>query len=174
SRLVYRASVWTATGARPRLVWRSTPVALMTGRSNAVATESARSRADATSPAAMASRATSTRSGWGRPVSARSRARASTEGGRSTTARLGGMPLVDAGLLRDMPTDRGRLVRAHGYAVAVFVVNGELRAVDDRCLHTGGPLADGWVVDGCVVCPWHGWVYDLATGERVVGARTTG
>ncbi|HZQ28016.1 MAG TPA: Rieske 2Fe-2S domain-containing protein [Acidimicrobiales bacterium] len=84
------------------------------------------------------------------------------------------MPLVDAGLLRDMPTDRGRLVRAHGYAVAVFVVNGELRAVDDRCLHTGGPLADGWVVDGCVVCPWHGWVYDLATGERVVGARTTG
>lgn len=81
---------------------------------------------------------------------------------------------MDAGLLHDLPTDRGKLVRAHGHAVAVFRVDGHARAVDDRCLHTGGPLADGWVVDGCVVCPWHGWVYDLTSGERVVGARTAG
>jgi len=84
------------------------------------------------------------------------------------------VPLVDAGLLADLPTDRGVVVRAGGYTVAVFRVGDEARAVDNRCLHTGGPLADGWVVDGCVVCPWHGWVYDLGTGERVVGARTSG
>jgi nitrite reductase/ring-hydroxylating ferredoxin subunit len=90
------------------------------------------------------------------------------------------MPLVDAGLLGDLPHDRGVVVRAPGYTVAVFRVEGEdagavaVRAVDDRCLHTGGPLSDGWVVDGCVVCPWHGWVYSLHTGERVVGARSSG
>jgi nitrite reductase/ring-hydroxylating ferredoxin subunit len=37
---------------------------------------------------------------------------------------------------------------------------------DNTCLHVGGPLAEGLVEDGCVVCPWHGWTYDLATGRR--------
>lgn len=60
------------------------------------------------------------------------------------------------------------------YRIAVFLVDGEVRAVDDRCLHTGAPLADGMVVDGCVVCPWHGWVYELATGQKVVGSRLVG
>ena len=81
---------------------------------------------------------------------------------------------MDAGPLRDLPADRGTVVRACGREVAVFVVDGRARAVDNHCLHTGGPLADGLVVDGCVVCPWHGWVYDLATGQKVVGHRTAG
>lgn len=76
--------------------------------------------------------------------------------------------------LDDLQPDRGRLVRAGGRDVAVFLVDGEVRVVDNACLHTGGPLADGAVVDGCVICPFHGWVYDLATGQTVVGARTAG
>ena len=82
-----RLPAW-ATGARPRLVCRSTPVALTTGRRRAAATASASARAASGSPAAMAARAASTSSGWGRPVSARLRARASTDGGR--TPRIGG------------------------------------------------------------------------------------
>ena len=70
--------------------------------------------------------------------------------------------------------DRGHLVRAAGRELAVFLVDGTVRVVDNACLHTGGPLVDGAVVDGCVVCPWHGWVYELATGRRLVGARTAG
>ncbi|MDP9404491.1 MAG: Rieske (2Fe-2S) protein [Actinomycetota bacterium] len=76
--------------------------------------------------------------------------------------------------LDTLEPDRGRLVRAGGRAVAVFLVHGSVRVVDNACLHAGGPLADGAVVDGCVVCPFHGWVYELATGRRVVGARTAG
>ncbi len=68
----------------------------------------------------------------------------------------------------------GRRVRAGGRDVAVFLVDGETRVVDNACLHAGGPLADGAVVDGCVICPFHGWVYDLVTGDCVVGARTAG
>ena len=42
----------------------------------------------------------------------------------------------------------------------------EVRVLDNTCLHVGGPLADGLVEGGCVVCPWHGWTYDLSTGRR--------
>ena len=76
-------------GARPRLVCSSTPVALITGRSRAAASDSARARADSGSPAAMASRAASTSRGWGRPMSARLRARASTDGGSHADAAYG-------------------------------------------------------------------------------------
>lgn len=51
--------------------------------------------------------------------------------------------------------------------VAVFNVDGELRAVEGRCLHRGGRLADGLVADGVVTCPLHWWRYDLRTGERL-------
>ena len=70
--------------------------------------------------------------------------------------------------------DRGRLVRVGGRELAVFLVEGVVRVVDNACLHAGGPLADGAVVDGCVICPWHGWVYELDTGQTVVGTPTAG
>jgi nitrite reductase/ring-hydroxylating ferredoxin subunit len=48
--------------------------------------------------------------------------------------------------------------------VAVFRLRGALCAVADRCPHAGGSLADG-VVDGDeVVCPLHGYRFDLKTG----------
>jgi nitrite reductase (NADH) small subunit len=52
-------------------------------------------------------------------------------------------------------------------AVAVFDVDGELVAVDDRCLHRGGSLSQGLVRDGVVTCPEHWWRYELRTGRRL-------
>jgi len=51
--------------------------------------------------------------------------------------------------------------------VALFNVDGDLLAVEARCLHKGGALADGHVSDGVVTCPLHWWRYDLRTGERL-------
>ncbi len=86
SRLDARARRDTASGARPRLVCRSTPVALTTGRSSARSTASARRRADSGSPAAIAARAASTSSGAGSPTSPIERASASTAGGGGAAA----------------------------------------------------------------------------------------
>jgi len=44
-------------------------------------------------------------------------------------------------------------------------VNGTLSAMDNVCLHQGGPLGQGLVEGGKVVCPWHGWRWDPKTGE---------
>lgn len=51
--------------------------------------------------------------------------------------------------------------------MAVFNVGGTFRAIDDRCAHKGGSLAEGMVRDGVVTCPLHWWRYDLETGRRV-------
>lgn len=84
------------------------------------------------------------------------------------------MPWYTACRLDALEPERGRTVAVGGRRIALFLVDGTVHAVDNQCLHTGGPLADGAVIDGCVMCPWHGWVYDLATGRKVVGHRSAG
>jgi nitrite reductase (NADH) small subunit len=65
----------------------------------------------------------------------------------------------------EIPSGQGRMFEVNGRQIAVFNVGGQFHAVDNVCEHQGGPLAEG-ELDGCVVtCPWHGWTYDVATGE---------
>ncbi|MCC6545990.1 Rieske (2Fe-2S) protein [Candidatus Sumerlaeota bacterium] len=53
-----------------------------------------------------------------------------------------------------------------GKDVALFRRNGELYAIDAVCPHRKGPLDEGAVEDGLiVVCPWHGWRFDLRDGS---------
>lgn len=48
----------------------------------------------------------------------------------------------------------------------VFVrVNGTLHAMLDQCPHQGNPISGGWVEDGHVVCPFHRFQFDPATGR---------
>jgi nitrite reductase (NADH) small subunit len=49
-------------------------------------------------------------------------------------------------------------------AICVANVNDEISAMDNVCLHQGGPLGEGVIEDGKVVCPWHGWEWDPKTG----------
>jgi nitrite reductase (NADH) small subunit len=43
-------------------------------------------------------------------------------------------------------------------------IGGKLYAMDNDCPHRMGPLGEGIVEDGAVLCPWHGWGFDPATG----------
>ena len=67
----------------------------------------------------------------------------------------------------DIPAGGGRQVTVDDRWIGLFHVDGEYHAVDNVCLHRGGPLTDG-AIRGCIVtCPWHGWQYDLRTGTLV-------
>jgi nitrite reductase/ring-hydroxylating ferredoxin subunit len=55
------------------------------------------------------------------------------------------------------------------YEVALFNVEGELYALENSCPHQGGPIADGWVENRTVTCPWHAWCFDLRTGKMTLG-----
>ncbi len=66
----------------------------------------------------------------------------------------------------DIPTGSGKTVEVNGKAVAVFNVDGNFYAIDNTCLHRGGPLGEGELDGKIVTCPWHGWRYDVATGAN--------
>jgi nitrite reductase (NADH) small subunit len=51
--------------------------------------------------------------------------------------------------------------------ICIANVNGVYSAMDNVCLHQGGPLGQGTIENGKVVCPWHGWAYDPKTGQVV-------
>lgn len=55
---------------------------------------------------------------------------------------------------------------------AVGNADGELFAVTRRCRHLGADLADGSIdAEGCLVCPWHGASYDVASGRMTRGPQ---
>lgn len=83
---------------------------------------------------------------------------------------------VDApvvGHLEDIPVGEGRAFAVAGDQVAVYRLrDGSLRALDAVCPHRGGPLADGLTDERVVVCPLHGYTYDLATGQEMSSGAT--
>ena len=73
--------------------------------------------------------------------------------GFDTVARVG-----------EMAEGEGRTVTVGERLVALFLVDGEYRAIDDLCPHQGASLGAGCVIDGEVSCPWHGWRFRLSDG----------
>lgn len=67
--------------------------------------------------------------------------------------------LVDACAVDEIPEGRARVVLVGGERVAVFRDAGRVFALSGVCQHQNGPLGEGRVVDGLVVCPWHGYQY---------------
>ncbi len=57
-------------------------------------------------------------------------------------------------------------VEAEGRGIALFNVEGTIYALDNCCPHAGGPLGDGALKGNIVTCPWHGWRFNVCTGER--------
>ncbi len=55
--------------------------------------------------------------------------------------------------------------------ICVANINGEYSAMDNSCLHQGGPIGQGMIEDGKVVCPWHGWSWDPKTGAAAHNAK---
>jgi nitrite reductase/ring-hydroxylating ferredoxin subunit len=82
------------------------------------------------------------------------------------------------------PGDR-RIISVGGRSIGVFRVGDRFYGIRNRCPHQGGPLCRGriapWPVSGApgkfgmeaeatlLACPWHGWEYDLGTGQSFMG-----
>jgi len=71
----------------------------------------------------------------------------------------------------EFPDNHGRAVEIGARPVAVFKHNDRFFALKDLCPHAGLPLHDGYIADGCVTCPWHGWVFELESGEGPGGCK---
>jgi nitrite reductase/ring-hydroxylating ferredoxin subunit len=62
---------------------------------------------------------------------------------------------------------QGIVAEVSGKTLAIFNVDGQFHAIDNTCLHRGGPLGEGELAGNVVTCPWHGWEFDVTTGECV-------
>jgi nitrite reductase/ring-hydroxylating ferredoxin subunit len=85
----------------------------------------------------------------------------------------------------EFPPGERRIVQAGRRSIGVFRVGDSFYAINNYCPHQGGPLCLGrtkpWVSstgpgdyamaeqEALVACPWHGWEYDLATGQSFLG-----
>lgn len=76
--------------------------------------------------------------------------------------------------VKDVREGAALCVKADEKALALFLVNGAWRAIDNACPHAGGPLCEGEVADGVVTCPWHGSQFTIETGAIVHGPAKTG
>ena len=73
----------------------------------------------------------------------------------------------------DIPLREGRAVTVGDREIAIFNLGDRFLAVDNRCPHKGGPLADGIVSGSTVVCPLHAWKMNLETGKGDDGVSAT-
>jgi len=67
----------------------------------------------------------------------------------------------------DLTPGTGKTVQMNGSEIAIFNVDNNFYAIDNTCLHRGGPLGDGDLSGKNVSCPLHGWEYDITTGATV-------
>ncbi len=76
------------------------------------------------------------------------------------------MTWIDLGPLDAIPLRGARKVKTDMGCVAIFRTGADtVHALDNRCPHAGGPLAEGIVHGQSVTCPLHNWVFDLNTGQ---------
>jgi nitrite reductase (NADH) small subunit/3-phenylpropionate/trans-cinnamate dioxygenase ferredoxin subunit len=71
---------------------------------------------------------------------------------------------ISVAKLGDIPEGEGRSYPVDGVMVAIFHVDGEYTAIHDTCPHMGASLADGYVEEGAVTCPWHAWRFCVREG----------
>ena len=72
---------------------------------------------------------------------------------------------ADAG---EVAPGTGKCVTVNGKEIALFNVGGVFHAIDNTCLHRGGPLGEGELDGTTVTCPWHGWQYNVTTGRNIM------
>jgi len=68
----------------------------------------------------------------------------------------------------DLKPGENKVVEVNGEQVALFNVDGEYFAISNTCPHKGGPLGEGYLEGDVVTCPWHGWRFNVKTGNNAI------
>jgi nitrite reductase/ring-hydroxylating ferredoxin subunit len=73
--------------------------------------------------------------------------------------------MTELAKVSDVPPGKGLRVEAGGQEIGLVNLDGQIHAFNPVCLHMGGPLDEGEIENGILVCPWHGWEYDVRSGK---------
>ena len=75
------------------------------------------------------------------------------------------MPEFKIAATADVAPGQGRTIRVEGLQIALFNLDGDFVAIDDACPHMRADLSCGIVKERTVTCSWHGWEFDLDSGQ---------
>ena len=75
------------------------------------------------------------------------------------------MSELRAASLAEVELGQPKLVELRGVRVVLVRVGDAVYACGDVCAHQGGPLSEGRLSGSRLACPWHGWMYDVRTGQ---------
>ena len=78
---------------------------------------------------------------------------------------------VKAAKVEDLSLGNAKVIEVAGRRLALCNVDGEFYALDNTCLHRGGPIGEGSIDGTTVTCPWHGWQYDITTGQATMNSN---
>jgi nitrite reductase/ring-hydroxylating ferredoxin subunit len=73
--------------------------------------------------------------------------------------------------LEEVPAGQPKLVELDGTRIVLARLGDAVYALGDTCTHRGGPLSQGRLNGGRLACPWHGWMYDVRTGQCLFPGR---
>lgn len=83
-------------------------------------------------------------------------------------AELNNATVFNLGPIERIPLGEGRDFQIAGEEIAIFRTrDNRVFAVQSKCPHRSGPLADGIIGNGIVVCPLHSYKFELATGRSI-------
>jgi len=68
----------------------------------------------------------------------------------------------------EIPDGERKIIQAENLSIGVFHHNGQWYAIRNLCLHRGGPVAAGRLEGDNIICPWHGYTYDVTTGKLLL------
>jgi nitrite reductase/ring-hydroxylating ferredoxin subunit len=74
------------------------------------------------------------------------------------------MPRVKVMAAAELTPGKGALVTVNGQDIALFRRGDEVLAIGNDCPHQGASLWEGWVEGDIVICPVHGWEFDMRSG----------
>jgi nitrite reductase/ring-hydroxylating ferredoxin subunit len=76
-----------------------------------------------------------------------------------------------ASSLEEVEPGQPKLVELDGIRVVLTRLGDQVYAFGDTCAHKGGPLSEGRLSGTRLACPWHGWMYDVRTGQCTFPGR---
>lgn len=76
-----------------------------------------------------------------------------------------GVEEVFVAMENEIPDGERKLIEVQGMSIGVFHHNGQWYAIRNHCLHAGGPVATGCLEGDTLICPWHGYRYNLPDGQ---------
>jgi nitrite reductase/ring-hydroxylating ferredoxin subunit len=65
----------------------------------------------------------------------------------------------------EIPLEMPVCVKHNGAAIVVLRTRNGVSAFHDRCPHAQWPISDGEIIDDILVCPGHGWKFNVTTGQ---------